>query len=237
MSVVGLGGVGSWCAEALARSGIGKITLIDLDHIAESNINRQLPALLSTVGASKIEVMQARIADIAPDCVVSLVDDYVTSDNAAALVPEGSSIVDAIDQPRAKAALVALAQARQVPVVVCGAAGARTDPLRLRRQDLALIRGDALLSSVRARLRRDYGFSRQLGVPFGVTAIHSEEPPTIPREPATCGPQIALAAGAPSLPGAPLACGGYGSSVAVTAAMGMAAASVILSALLARGSR
>jgi tRNA A37 threonylcarbamoyladenosine dehydratase len=229
--VAGVGGVGSWCVEALARSGIGRLTLVDLDHVSESNINRQLPALLSTLGASKIEVMRARIADIAPECVVTLVDDFVTPDNAATLVPADAAIVDAIDQPRAKAALAALALARGRPVVICGAAGARTDPLRLRREDLALVRGDALLSAVRARLRREHGFPREAGVRFGVPAIYSDEAPgTLPW---TTG---APGAGSPvepvGVPGAPLACGGYGSSVAVTAAMGMAAASVILSALL-----
>ncbi len=224
--------MGSWCVEALARSGVGRLTLVDLDHVTESNINRQLPALLSTLGASKIEVMRARIADISPDCVVTLVDDFVTADNVAALVPADAAIVDAIDQPRAKAALVALARARGCPVVVCGAAGARTDPLRLRRDDLALVRGDALLSSVRARLRREHGFPREPGASFGVPAIHSNEVPVAPPW-ASCAPEEVTAFEPVGRPGAPLACGGYGSSVAVTAAMGMAAASVMLAALLA----
>lgn len=209
--VVGLGGVGSWSAEALARSGVGRLTLIDLDHVAESNINRQVQALESTVGAAKIEVMRRRIADISPDCSVALIDDFVTADNAATLIPADAWLIDAIDQPRAKAAMIALARDRRQPVVVCGAAGARTDPLKLVREDLALTRGDALLASVRARLRRDHAFPREVGRRFGVVAICSREQPA-------GGPVRGGEAGSP------LACAGYGSAVTVTAAMGLAAA-------------
>lgn len=214
--VVGIGGVGSWSAEALARSGVGRLTLIDLDHVAESNINRQVQALGTTVGASKVAVMAARIADIAPGCTVDLVDDFVTPDNLDALLPEADAIVDAIDQPRAKAALIAWCRRRKQALVVCGAAGGRTDPLRLRREDLALTRGDALLSGVRARLRREHGFPREAGRRFGVVAVFSDEAP----------PPSAAACEAPAANGggAPLGCAGYGSLVSVTATMGLAAA-------------
>ncbi len=110
--VVGIGGVGSWTAEALARSGLGHLTLIDLDHVAESNVNRQVHALDSTLGASKVEAMRARIADISPHCRVRIVDDFVTPDNVEQLVPTDASVVDAIDAPRAKAALIAHARLR-----------------------------------------------------------------------------------------------------------------------------
>jgi tRNA A37 threonylcarbamoyladenosine dehydratase len=224
--VIGIGGVGSWAVEALARSGIGRLTLIDMDHVAESNINRQVHALASTLGASKIELMAERVRDICAETVVVTVDDFVSADNVGALVPEEATVVvDAIDSPRAKAALIAACVRRGQPLVVCGAAGGRTDPLALRRADLAAVRGDALLSSVRNRLRREHGFPREAGQPFGVVAIHSPAPVA----------SIA-AAGAKGLrpsAGAPLACAGYGSIVTVTAAMGMAAASEAIEAVLA----
>ena len=221
--VVGVGGVGSWSAEALARSGVGRLTLIDLDHIAESNINRQVHALEATLGAAKIEVMRERIAQISPSCKVERVDDFVTADNASALIPPDAWLIDAIDQPRAKAAMIALARGRGQPVVVCGAAGARTDPLALVRDDLALTRGDALLASVRARLRREYAFPREAGRRFGVTAIYSR--------------QLPAGGTAPALDsGAPLACAGYGSVVTVTATMGLAAAAWVMDAIVHQAS-
>ena len=211
--VVGVGGVGSWAAEALARCGIGRLTLIDLDHVAESNVNRQVHALGSTLGASKVDTMAARIADISPDTVVERVDDFVTVDNVASVVPAGADVViDAIDAPRAKAALIAHCVAQGVPVVVCGGAGGRLDPLALRRSDVAEAKGDALLASVRARLRRDHGFPREKGARFGVEAVWSPAPAGGAR------PESAGEAGMP------LACAGYGSVVMVTAARGFAAA-------------
>ncbi len=228
--VVGVGGVGSWTAEALARSGVGALTLIDMDHVAESNLNRQVHALDSTLGASKIGVMAARIADIAPGCDVRLVDDFVTPENAASIVPADAIVVDAIDAPRAKAALVACARARGQAIVVCGGAGGRTDPLRLRRDDLARTRGDALLASVRARLRREHGFPREAGQRFRVEAIFSDEPLARAVREAACDE---AAGGGAAGGGAPLNCAGYGSLVTVTAAMGLAAASWALAQALA----
>ncbi len=224
--VVGVGGVGSWAAEALARSGVGALTLVDADHVAESNVNRQVHALDSTRGAAKIDVMRTRIADIAPGCSVRVVDDFVSVHNVARLVPAGSFVIDAIDAPRAKAALVAWATRCRQPIVVCGAAGGRTDPLRLRREDLARTTGDALLASVRARLRREHGFERRAGAKFGVTAIWSDEP-----SPARWSGN---APGATT--GFALSCAGYGSIVTVTAAMGLAAASFAIDHLVARAS-
>lgn len=249
VAVVGIGGVGSWAAEALARSGVGRLTLVDLDHVAESNLNRQVHALVSTLGAAKVDVMKRRIADLAPDCRVDVVDDFVTADNLPDVLPAAAgfdAVVDAIDQPRAKAAMIAWLTGLGVPVIVCGAAGGRTDPLRLRREDLALTKGDALLSSVRARLRRDYGFARPVAaangkparVPvlrFGIEAISSDEP--VRRQPTGCEP-VAIVPNN----GAPLNCAGYGSIVTVTAAMGLAAAQRAIDRLISpaprrRGSR
>jgi tRNA A37 threonylcarbamoyladenosine dehydratase len=221
--VVGVGGVGSWAAEALARCGIGRLTLIDLDHVAESNVNRQVHALGSTLGASKVDVMAARIADISPETAVERVDDFVTVENVAALVPATADVViDAIDAPRAKAALIAHCVAQGVPVVVCGGAGGRLDPLALRRTDVADAKGDALLASVRARLRRDHAFPRERGLRFGVEAIWSPAPAGGAR------PE------SPGEAGMPLACAGYGSVVMVTAAMGFAAAADAVAAVRRR---
>ena len=222
--VVGIGGVGSWAVEALVRSGVGRLTLVDMDHVAESNINRQVLALQSTLGAAKIDAMAARCRDIAPDCRIDLVDDFITPDNVADLMPACDFLVDAIDQARAKAALIAWARRQRLPLVVCGGAGGRIDPLRLRRDDLALTRGDALLSGVRARLRRDAGFPREAGKKFKVPALFSDEP--------LRGQQVCEADAATGSGGAALGCAGYGSMVTVTAAMGLAAAQAAIAHLV-----
>ncbi len=217
--VVGLGGVGSWAAEALARSGVGRLTLIDLDHVAESNLNRQLHATVSTIGLAKVEAMRERIRSIVPDCEVQIVDAFVTPESVTELLPAGSNIViDAIDAPRAKAAMIRWAADSACAIVVCGAAGGRRDPLALRRVDLADARGDRLLAAVRSRLRRDYGFPAP-GQRFSVTAILAEQH-NVQVNPVDVGQ------------GAPLACAGYGSIVTVTAAMGFAAAAAAIDQLL-----
>jgi tRNA threonylcarbamoyladenosine dehydratase len=216
VAIVGIGGVGSWAAEAIARSGVGEITLIDMDHVSESNMNRQLPALGSTVGASKIEVMGARIVDINPDVKLHLIDDFVTSENMHSLLVGGPQVlVDAIDQPRVKAAMVAWAVGNKTPIIVCGAAGGRKSATQFALTDIALVKGDALIASVRGRLRRDYDFSRVVGSKFGVIAVHSTELPK-----ANNGSSDGLN------------CGGYGSSVMVTATMGFAAASAAIESIL-----
>ncbi len=230
--VVGIGGVGSWAAEALARSGVGTLTLIDLDQIVESNINRQIHALESALGLAKVDAMAQRILQIAPLATVRPVEQFVEPDNVAELIPpQAGVVIDAIDSVPAKAALIAWCVARSIPVICCGAAGGRRDPLRLTCDDLAHARGDSLLASLRSRLRRDYGFPAAAGASgadqararrFGVAAIHSTEP--------VDGEAPSGDAGA-GQGGAPLACAGYGSIVTVTAAMGLAAASRAVDAL------
>lgn len=243
--IVGIGGVGSWAAEALARSGVGRLTLVDADHVALSNVNRQVHALESTLGAAKAEAMRSRIADISPTCVVQIVEDFVTAENVEHCVPADALLVDAIDAPRAKAALIACALRRGQPVLACGAAGGRTDPLRLRREDLARTRGDALLAAVRSRLRREHGFPRQPNARFGVEALYSDE-----ALPDVRAASVAMAAGDAmaadeamaagdalrhrARAGAPLACAGYGSLVTVTATMGLAAASWAIARVVGR---
>ncbi len=222
VAVVGVGGVGSWAAEALARSGVGAIDLIDLDHVAESNLNRQVHALDATLGQAKVQAMAERIAAIAPACRVTRIEDFVTPDNVAALLPAADVVLDCIDQVRAKAALLADCVAQGRRVWVSGAGGGRTDPLRLRSADLAQARGDPLLAQLRYRLRRDHGFTREPQRKFGIVAVYSDEPV---RPPAADGRPATM----PQAAG--LACAGYGSAVTVTAALGLALAAAALNAL------
>jgi tRNA threonylcarbamoyladenosine dehydratase len=216
--VVGIGGVGSWVAEALARSGVGRLTLIDLDVVAESNLNRQAHATLANLGRNKIDAMRERIHSFADDCDVRMIDDFATPENIATVIANDANfVVDAIDQVRAKAALIAHCKKQKLPIVVCGGAGGKLDPTRIRSADLSQTTQDPLLSKVRATLRKEYGFPRGEGSRnrFHVTAIYSEEPP----------------AAAPVDGGAGLACAGYGSAMHMTAAIGLAAVSVVLSKL------
>jgi tRNA A37 threonylcarbamoyladenosine dehydratase len=231
VAVIGIGGVGSWAAEALARSAVGRITLIDLDHIAESNTNRQIHALGDSYGQSKVAAMAARIVAINPACEVFQVDDFVTADNVAQLIKGFDHVLDCIDNVNAKAALIAHSRRVGMPVITCGAAGGRLDPTRIRHGDLATIAGDPLLAKVRHRLRRDHGFPRDDGkarAAFGVTAIYSDEPVRRP-SPECVALDSELVAG--------LSCSGYGSSVTVTATMGLVAAAVALTQLAVGGHR
>lgn len=159
--VAGIGGVGTWCVEALARSGVGALTLIDLDHIAESNINRQVHALDSTLGQAKVQAMAQRVHDINPHCRVRLIDDFVEPDNVEQIFSIGQGVlVDCTDQVSAKVAMVLAARARNWPVIVCGGAGGKTDPLSLRAGDLSLAVHDALLGRVRQVLRKAHNYPK-----------------------------------------------------------------------------
>lgn len=226
--VAGIGGVGSWCAEALARCGVGRLTLIDLDHVAESNINRQIHALGTTLGQSKVVAMAQRIADINPLCVVDCVDDFVSPENVWGVIPAGADmVVDCTDQAAAKIALILEARRRKQALVVCGGAGGKTSPLALRSGDLSQAVNDALLSKLRNTLRRQHGFPRagdaagkaRKRVPrMAVRALWFDQPAILPA--AWVSSAQAGQAGAPQ----GLSCAGYGSVVMVTASMGLAAA-------------
>ena len=229
VAVIGIGGVGSWAAEALARCAVGRIVLIDLDHIAESNANRQIHALGDEFGKSKAIAMADRIRAINPSAEVDAVEEFVAPDNLADLVTGFDVVLDCIDQVLPKAALIAWCRQTGQPVIVTGAAGGRTDPTRIRHTDLAAVRGDPLLSGVRRRLRRDHGFpvaapgsAAQLRARFGVSAVFCDEVAG-----ATVSPDAVL-----RHPGAGLSCTGYGSSVVVTAPLGFAAAALALASLL-----
>jgi tRNA A37 threonylcarbamoyladenosine dehydratase len=225
--VVGIGGVGSWAAEALARSGVGQLTLIDLDHVAESNVNRQIQALTETLGQAKVLAMKERIAAINPSCTVTTIEDFVTGENVAERVPACDAVIDAIDQVRAKAALIAHCRLAKIAVVTTGGAGGRTDPARLKVDDLSRTTQDALASKLRARLRKEYGFSRDPKKKFGVPCVYSDEQIRRPASAEACDIDDHVA----GLHG--LNCAGYGSSVCVTATFGFAAAARVIGILLA----
>ena len=221
--VVGIGGVGSWAAEALARSAVGRITLIDLDMVAESNVNRQIHALGDEFGKAKTRAMAERILAINPACAIEEVEDFVTPDNLDQLLGRGFDfVIDAIDQVRTKAAMIAWCKRNGVPIVTAGGAGGQIDPTRIEVADLALTVQDPLLSKVRSTLRKEYagdGFTRDLKKKFGIPAVFSTEPLRYPENGASCEEPPTLAG---------LNCAGYGSSVCVTAPFGLFAASVAL---------
>lgn len=223
--VIGVGGVGSWVVEALARSAIGQLTLIDLDNVAESNINRQIQALSGTIGQAKIVALAERIAQINPFCRVNLVEDFISPDNLDQMIAgKGYDyVVDAIDSVKSKAALIAYCRDHQLPMVIIGSAGGQTDATRIEVRDLARTEQEPLLKMVRKRLRSDYGFPRSIKTKFNVDAVFSMEPLTFPEGDASC--EIDAVSG--------LNCAGFGSSMVVTATFGMIAAGHVLNQLAA----
>jgi len=233
--VAGIGGVGSWCAEALVRSGVGALTLIDLDHVAESNINRQLHALTSTLGQAKTDAMAHRIAQINPHCRVTAIEAFVEPGNVADVIAvHGHVLVDCTDHMAAKIVMIRLSKQRGTPLVVCGGAGGKTDPLQLRAGDLAHACHDALLAKLRQRLRRQYGYPaavdsagrKRKRVPtMGVRCLWVDQAARLP--------QAWQAGNNNNQAPQGLSCAGYGSVVTVTATMGLAAAHEALRVVLA----
>lgn len=222
--VVGIGGVGSWTAEALARTGVGQITLIDLDMVAESNTNRQIHALGEIYGLAKVDAMAERIRAINPACRVNCIEDFVTPDNVAQLLDRDFSVlIDAIDQARAKAAMIAFCRRRKLPIIVGGAAGGQIDPTQIRLDDLSQTIQDPLLAKVRALLRKEYGFTRDGKKKFGVPAVFSTEALRYPEKNSSCATDAGPAG---------LNCAGFGSSVCVTSVFGMAAAAAAINLVI-----
>lgn len=215
VAVVGLGGVGSWAAEALARSGVARLVLIDLDHIAESNINRQVQATTATLGQHKGQALRERIAGIHPDCQVDVVDAFVDADNWPALLsrPVGL-LIDACDQSSAKRTLAAWGLGSGTQVIAVGAAGGKRQAHRVEVDDLANVTHDPLLAGLRQRLRQD-GLAPRRG-PIGVRCVYSKE--------SVVGAEVGDGS---------LNCHGYGSSVTVTATFGMVAAGAAIECLCA----
>ncbi len=223
--VVGIGGVGSWAVEALARTGVGRLTLVDGDEIATSNMNRQIHTLRSTVGQSKTQAMRERIAQINHECEVECIEQFVDDDNLREILERQTDghaydvVIDAIDVIKYKAAIIYCCKRNKIPVVTTGGAGGLTDPTRVEVKDLTRTWNDPLAATVRSRLRFKYGYTRNPKRSFGVPCVFSSEQQRYPDsngQPGFCKPGVA---------GLTLDCHyGYGSSVMVTASFGFAAA-------------
>ncbi|HET6435247.1 MAG TPA: tRNA threonylcarbamoyladenosine dehydratase [Xanthomonadaceae bacterium] len=231
VAVVGLGGVGSWAVEALARSGVGALTLIDADDICVSNTNRQLPALLGQYGHGKAAAMAERCRAINPDILADAVPAFLTPSNLGELLGGGFDLVlDACDSFRAKLEAIAWCRRRKQPILTVGSAGGRTDPTQVRVRDLSRTEHDAMLSLIRKKLRADFGFPRNAGRYFGVPAVYSLENVRYPQaDGSVCG----LRPSADSDAALRLDCGtGLGAATHVTGAFAFAAAGRALELLL-----
>lgn len=221
VAVVGVGGVGSWAVEALARSGVGRLTLIDLDHVAESNINRQIHALESTLGQAKVQAMRERIAQINSDCVVQCIEEFVEPGNWPGLLPAGvDAVIDACDQVRAKTAMAAWALRNKTLFITVGAAGGKRLAHKVDIEDLSKTTHDPLLAQLRYRLRREHGAARD-GKKIGIACVFSRE--SVSQPDASC-----------AVDGdGTLNCSGYGSQVSVTATFGQCAAGWLMNEISA----
>ena len=228
--VVGVGGVGSWAAEALARTGVGHITMIDHDDISTSNINRQLHALHSTIDMSKVDTMRTRLLQINPSASVVAEDDFLAEKNLSHYLDrEFDVVIDAIDNIRFKAAMIAHCRRNKIRIVTTGGAGGRSDPLAVSVADLSRTWNDALAAKVRSRLRADYGFTSNPKRRFGIECVFSSEQPVYPD-----GTGLVTHA-KPGVPGARLDCEqGYGSVSYVTGTFGLVAASRAVNRALAQ---
>ena len=226
--VVGIGGVGSWVVEALARSGIGELTLIDLDHVSESNVNRQIHALEADFGKAKVLAMRERIAQINPDCRVHSIDDFVTPDNVAKLVDVGrlDFVVDCTDRYLSKAALISHCVRARCPVVTVGGTGGQSDPSGIRVVDLSRSVHDPLLAKTRRQLRRAWGFPRS--GPMGVKCVYSTEQSRFPQ------PDGSVTSIRVAPVGTSLHCGGLGSATHLTGSFAFAAVARVLDWLARR---
>ncbi|WP_210546446.1 ThiF family adenylyltransferase [Rhodoferax sp. PAMC 29310] len=216
VAVVGVGGVGSWAVEALARSGVGRLTLIDMDHVSESNINRQLHAVDATIGQSKVLAMRDRVHSFHSECQVECVDEFVDAVNWPLLVPDGvSAVIDACDQVKAKTAMAVWARQAKRHFISVGAAGGKRQPHLVDVSDLASVTHDPLLAQLRYRLRKEHGAPKD-GKKMGVTCVFSRE--------SVAPPDASCAVDGDGS----LNCHGYGSVVSVTATFGQCAAGWVL---------
>jgi tRNA A37 threonylcarbamoyladenosine dehydratase len=225
--VVGLGGVGSWAVEALARTGVGALTLIDHDDIAQSNINRQVHADQNTIGNSKVDRMTERVKSINPNCECTAIDDMLVTNNLQRYIDNTYDyVIDAIDSIKFKSALIYHCKRNRIPVITTGGAGGLTDPTQISISDLSRTWNDPLAATVRKRLRTDYGWTTNPKRRFGVECVFSKQQPVYPRADGSVGHEK------PGVPGANLDCEfGYGSLVGVTAVFGMIAASRVMEKL------
>lgn len=226
--VVGIGGVGSWAAEALARSGVGSITLIDHDDICVTNMNRQIHTLTETIGQSKVETMRQRLLQINPQCKVNAIDDLVTDTTIDKYMHDDYDyVIDAIDSIRFKAHMIYYCKRNKIPVITTGGAGGLTDPTQIGVIDLSKTRNDPLAAKVRSTLRKHYGFSKNTKRSFGIECVYSTQQQVYPKADGS------VSHDKPGVKGTTLDCSmGFGSSSLVTSVFGFMAASRALNKTL-----
>ncbi len=220
--VIGIGGVGSWAVEALARSGVGKLTLIDMDDICVTNVNRQIHALSGEIGKLKTEVMKARVANINPECEIQIIDDFLTQENLSDYLLRGYDyVIDAIDSVKVKAALIAFCKRNKIKVITTGGAGGQTDPSQIQITDLSKTIQDPLASKVRSLLRKEYRFSQNPKRKFGIDCVFSTQPLIFPKVDGHCDVSATMNCA-----------NGFGAITMVTATFGFFAASRVIEKLL-----
>lgn len=220
--VIGIGGVGSWAVEALARSGIGKITMIDMDDICVTNINRQIHAMTGTIAQLKTEAMKERIERINPECVVEIIDDFITPENIPEYLNRGYDyVIDAIDSVKTKAALIAYCKRNKIRMITTGGAGGQTDPTQIQITDLSKTIQDPLASKVRSLLRKEYNFSQNPKRKFGIDCVFSTQPLIFPKMGEGCEVSATMNCA-----------NGFGAVTIVTATFGFFAVSRVIDKLL-----
>ncbi|WP_226396247.1 tRNA cyclic N6-threonylcarbamoyladenosine(37) synthase TcdA [Haemophilus sp. Marseille-Q0026] len=220
--VIGIGGVGSWAVEALARTGIAKITMIDMDDICVTNINRQIHAMTGTVAQLKTESMKERVERINPECVVEIIDDFISPENIPEYLNRGYDyVIDAIDSVKTKAALIAYCKRNKIKLITTGGAGGQTDPSQIQIADLSRTIQDPLASKVRSLLRKEYNFSQNPKRKFGVDCVFSTQPLIFPKMGEGC--EISATMNCAN---------GFGAVTMVTATFGFFAVSRVVDKLL-----
>lgn len=220
--VIGIGGVGSWAVEALARTGIGKITMIDMDDICVTNINRQIHAMTGTVAQLKTESMKERVERINPECVIEIIDDFISPENIPEYLNRGYDyVIDAIDSVKTKAALIAYCKRNKIKLITTGGAGGQTDPRQIQIADLSRTIQDPLASKVRSLLRKEYNFSQNPKRKFGVDCVFSTQPLIFPKMGEGC--EISATMNCAN---------GFGAVTMVTATFGFFAVSRVVDKLL-----
>ncbi|XWY19739.1 tRNA cyclic N6-threonylcarbamoyladenosine(37) synthase TcdA [Bisgaard Taxon 45] len=220
--VIGIGGVGSWCVEALARSGIGQLTLIDMDDICVTNINRQIHALSGNIGQLKTEAMKARVALINPECKVEIIDDFISTENLAHYLSKGYDyVIDAIDSVKTKAALIAYCKRHKIRMITVGGAGGQTDPTQIQIADVSKTIQDPLMAKVRSLLRKEYHFSQNPKRKFGVDCVFSSQPLIFPKMDGHCEVSATMNCA-----------NGFGAATMITATFGFFAVSRVIDKLL-----
>ena len=220
--VIGIGGVGSWAVEALARTGIGKITMIDMDDICVTNINRQIHAMTGTVAQLKTEAMKERVERINPECVVEIIDDFISPENIPEYLNQGYDyVLDAIDSVRTKAALIAYCKRNKIKLITTGGAGGQTDPSQIQIADLSKTIQDPLASRVRSLLRKEYNFSQNPKRKFGIDCVFSTQPLIFPKMGEGCEVSATMNCA-----------NGFGAATMITATFGFFAVSRVIDKLL-----